>query len=455
MAPRGPASPLRAAGDRRGARGRPFPGPLARPRRPGGSTARRRAGRRRRADTRGCRRPVPCRRDRRRRTDLPLRRQPRATWPNTLRGTRVWAAIREAWRDGASLAGCSAGAMALGGYVPDFRHPKRGGTDGLGAVPDLRVLPHFDKYSRMIPDFALQAARHAGRHRRGDRRGHRAGVGGPVGGRPVGVPFARSAVGVDDRGRPPAPRQRAAATARRRVSQPTPRADLRQQGPPGVLRPGIRTYKPRRTRITERASRALVEQSAFVLDPAAPALDLAGDLGRRHPRRPGDRVRGRTRDGRDGRGGPGDRHPGDRRPHARSRRPPGAHRRGRPHQRAGHGVRRTRACSATWCRGTRSPACAATSPTRGRRPVITSAGSSSPTSLDLVRTRLVPGGTWHIATDWEEYAAAITACFSADARWHGGVIERPPWRPVTRYERRALADGRAITDLVFATSPTD
>jgi cyanophycinase-like exopeptidase len=75
---------------------------------------------------------------------------------STLRGTRVWAAIREAWRAGASVAGCSAGAMALGGYVPDFRHPKRGGTDGLGLVPDIRVLPHFDKYSRMIPDFALR-----------------------------------------------------------------------------------------------------------------------------------------------------------------------------------------------------------------------------------------------------------------------------------------------------------
>lgn len=74
----------------------------------------------------------------------------------TLRGTRVWTAIQDAWRAGASVAGCSAGAMALGGYVPDFRHPKRGGTDGLGLVPDIRVLPHFDKYSRMIPDFALR-----------------------------------------------------------------------------------------------------------------------------------------------------------------------------------------------------------------------------------------------------------------------------------------------------------
>ena len=74
----------------------------------------------------------------------------------TLRGTLVWEAILATWRDGASLAGCSAGAMAMGGYVPDFRHPKRGGTEGLGVVPALRVLPHFDKYSRMIPDFVMR-----------------------------------------------------------------------------------------------------------------------------------------------------------------------------------------------------------------------------------------------------------------------------------------------------------
>ncbi|MDP1877416.1 MAG: Type 1 glutamine amidotransferase-like domain-containing protein [Actinomycetota bacterium] len=74
----------------------------------------------------------------------------------TLRGTRVWEAIVAQWRAGASLAGCSAGAMAMGGYVPEVRHPKEGGTEGLGIVPDLRVLPHFDRFSRMIPDFVLR-----------------------------------------------------------------------------------------------------------------------------------------------------------------------------------------------------------------------------------------------------------------------------------------------------------
>ncbi len=74
----------------------------------------------------------------------------------TLRGTAVWQAIHRAWRAGASLGGCSAGAMALGGYVPDFRHPRSGGEAGLAVVPDIRVLPHFDRYTRWMPDLALR-----------------------------------------------------------------------------------------------------------------------------------------------------------------------------------------------------------------------------------------------------------------------------------------------------------
>ena len=74
----------------------------------------------------------------------------------TLVGTRVWSAIEREWRAGASLAGCSAGAMALAGYVPDFRHPRNGGVSGLGVVPGIRVLPHFDRYTKWMPDFAMR-----------------------------------------------------------------------------------------------------------------------------------------------------------------------------------------------------------------------------------------------------------------------------------------------------------
>ena len=82
----------------------------------------------------------------------------------TLAGTRVWSAIEHQWRAGASLAGCSAGAMALAGYVPDFRHPRNGGLDGLGVVPGIRVLPHFDRYTKWMPDFAMRPLVTEGAH---------------------------------------------------------------------------------------------------------------------------------------------------------------------------------------------------------------------------------------------------------------------------------------------------
>jgi hypothetical protein len=40
--------------------------------------------------------------------------------------------------------------------VPDFRHPRAGGVEGLGVVPDIRVLPHFDRYAKWVPDFAMR-----------------------------------------------------------------------------------------------------------------------------------------------------------------------------------------------------------------------------------------------------------------------------------------------------------
>ena len=73
----------------------------------------------------------------------------------TLRGTAVWRAIEAAWRAGAALAGCSAGAMAMSDHVPDLRHPLRAAEPGLGVVPHLRVLPHFDRFAGRVPDLLL------------------------------------------------------------------------------------------------------------------------------------------------------------------------------------------------------------------------------------------------------------------------------------------------------------
>lgn len=77
---------------------------------------------------------------------------------DTLRGTRVWAAIRGEWEQGAALAGCSAGAMALTGWVPDIRRPGAEPVPGLGLIPMLRVLPHFDRMGRWAPRMAESLA---------------------------------------------------------------------------------------------------------------------------------------------------------------------------------------------------------------------------------------------------------------------------------------------------------
>jgi cyanophycinase len=69
-----------------------------------------------------------------------------------LRGTRLWEAVRSAWEDGAALAGCSAGAIALTSWVPDLRHPLRDAEPGLGVVPRLRVIPHFDRFLGWMPE---------------------------------------------------------------------------------------------------------------------------------------------------------------------------------------------------------------------------------------------------------------------------------------------------------------
>jgi cyanophycinase len=74
----------------------------------------------------------------------------------TLRGTRLWEAIRTAWEGGAALAGCSAGAMALTSWVPDIRHPTRDPDPGLGVVPRLRVIPHFDRFVGWMPELVTR-----------------------------------------------------------------------------------------------------------------------------------------------------------------------------------------------------------------------------------------------------------------------------------------------------------
>ncbi len=70
----------------------------------------------------------------------------------------------------------------------------------------------------------------------------------------------------------------------------------------------------------------------------------------------------------------------------------------------------------------------------------------TPRFAGIVAGRLRPGGTWRLATDWDDYAEQVDAVLAGEPRLEGGRTERWAERPVTKFERRGLDEGRAITD---------
>lgn len=75
-----------------------------------------------------------------------------------------------------------------------------------------------------------------------------------------------------------------------------------------------------------------------------------------------------------------------------------------------------------------------------------------PEFVHLVATRLKPGGTLHLATDWEHYAEQMLEVCSAEPllrNWYDGWAPRPEWRPVTKFEQRAVEEDRVSHDLMF------
>jgi tRNA (guanine-N7-)-methyltransferase len=74
----------------------------------------------------------------------------------------------------------------------------------------------------------------------------------------------------------------------------------------------------------------------------------------------------------------------------------------------------------------------------------------------LAASRLRPGATLHLATDWADYAAQMRAVGAGEPLLEGtagldagGWTPRPPWRPVTKFEERARREGRDVRDLVY------
>ncbi|MDN3525100.1 tRNA (guanosine(46)-N7)-methyltransferase TrmB [Halomonas sabkhae] len=78
-----------------------------------------------------------------------------------------------------------------------------------------------------------------------------------------------------------------------------------------------------------------------------------------------------------------------------------------------------------------------------------------PAFVELVRTRLKPGGTLHMATDWAAYAEWMAEVM-AEAPGYANTAEadsapyvpRPDYRPLTKFEVRGERLGHGVWDLV-------
>ena len=66
----------------------------------------------------------------------------------------------------------------------------------------------------------------------------------------------------------------------------------------------------------------------------------------------------------------------------------------------------------------------------------------------LAARKLAPGGYFHAATDWPEYATQIEEVFSSSPSFEKELQERKS-RPITKFERRGIGLGHPVRDLLF------
>jgi tRNA (guanine-N7-)-methyltransferase len=69
--------------------------------------------------------------------------------------------------------------------------------------------------------------------------------------------------------------------------------------------------------------------------------------------------------------------------------------------------------------------------------------------LALIHPKIKTGGFIHIATDWVPYANSIQEVFAGSTLFTGGVIDKPEWRPVTRFEGQGIDKDHAVNDMMY------
>jgi len=74
--------------------------------------------------------------------------------------------------------------------------------------------------------------------------------------------------------------------------------------------------------------------------------------------------------------------------------------------------------------------------------------------VQLLRKKLKTGGTFHMATDWQNYAEHMMEVMSAaegfeNTAGEGNYTERPAYRPLTKFEQRGQRLGHGVWDLIY------
>lgn len=78
------------------------------------------------------------------------------------------------------------------------------------------------------------------------------------------------------------------------------------------------------------------------------------------------------------------------------------------------------------------------------------------TFIALVARKLKPGGIFHLATDWENYAEHMLKTLNASSLYKNlsatnDYVPKPDERPTTKFERRGHRLGHGVWDLLFQT----
>ena len=69
--------------------------------------------------------------------------------------------------------------------------------------------------------------------------------------------------------------------------------------------------------------------------------------------------------------------------------------------------------------------------------------------IAAVAAKLKPGAFFHIATDWQPYAEWIAEEFTKQNVFTGGEVQRPVWRPLTRFEDQGINKEHPVADFRF------